>query len=831
MKQPTMPDILQAILCFFLASSLSVLLVLLLPASAVGGTEQVVHQFLPLAQGARPYAGLVADGAGNLYGTSFVGGVYQCGVVFELSRGTNGTWRQSVLYSFLGSYESPADSCEPFAGLTIDAAGNLYGTTLAGGTAGGGTVYSLTPNGNGKWGEHVLYNFPINSSSDGSQPYGGVTIDASGNIFGTTSQGGPNGGGTVFELSPSGSSWTETVLYGFPGGTQPESPFNGVVEDAQGNLYGTTAPSSAQRGGSIWELSPSATGWNFQTLYVFAGNGTGDGQYPTGLVLDSSGNLYGTTTEGGKSGFGMVFELEKSSGTWRKRILYDFLLNNGGVQPASPPIFDGKGNLYGTVEFVGTNRTGPDGGGAVYQLTHNSQGGWTEATLYTFQGGSDGSNPWGGLVQDANGNLYGTTTSGGTAQIGTVFEMTQSGGAWTETSLYTFPVTDGGISHSGLVADTAGNLYGTTTAGGLTVYPCDLSGWGGCGTVFKLSPTSAGGWQESTIYYFTGQADGMNPLGNLSFDAAGNLYGTTSEGGFGAGSVFKLSPVANNTWTETTLFSFGGLQHEGYGPLGPLAFDGAGNVYGTTLGGGDAPPTGAGTVFKLKPNTSGTWTEQVLYSFQGESDGGFPQSGVVIDTAGNLYGTAPGGASQVAFKLSPGQKGGWTETVIHTFSGTGDGVRPASSLIFDRAGNLYGTTESGGTYGYGTVYELSPAADGTWTETILHSFAGPPYDGYEPQASLTVDAMGNLYGTTVYGGDATSSSCALGNEFDCGAVFKLSPGSNGVWNESLVYSLTGGRWDGSNPSGSVFVDAGGHIFGTTSGSGLSNAGVVFEIAQ
>jgi uncharacterized repeat protein (TIGR03803 family) len=304
--------------------------------------------------------------------------------------------------------------------------------------------------------------------------------------------------------------------------------------------------------------------------------------------------------------------------------------------------------------------------------------------------------------------------------------------------LHRFHGANGTNPYAGLILDAAGNLYGTTYYGGAS----------GDGTVFKLAPNQDGSWTESVLHSFN-RSDGWSPQAGLIFDAAGNLYGTTVVGGASSdGTVFKLAPNQDGSWTESVLHSFNGS--DGWVPYAGLIFDAAGNLYGTTVEGGD---TNVGTVFKLAPNQDGSWTESVLHSFHG-SDGAYPYAGLIFDAAGNLYGTTVEGDTNVGtvFKLAPNQDGSWTESVLHSFNGR-NGQYPYAGLIFDAAGNLYGTTYGGGASADGTVFELAPNQDGSWTESMLHSFHGS--DGERPRAGLIFDAAGNLYGTTAGGGGAS----------------------------------------------------------------------------
>jgi uncharacterized repeat protein (TIGR03803 family) len=389
-----------------------------------------------------------------------------------------------------------------------------------------------------------------------------------------------------------------------------------------------------------------------------------------------------------------------------EKVLHNF--NNDGTDGYYPEvglIVDAAGNLYGT-----TTAGGAYNSGTVFELTPAAGGGWTETVLHNFGNGTDGATPYAGLIFDAAGNLYGTTQYGGTYGVGTVFELTPAGGgSWTEKVLYSFNLngTDGAVPEAGLIVDAAGNLYGTTYFGGTYLY----------GTVFELTPAGGGGWTEQVLHSFNNNgADGSLPAAGLIFDAAGNLYGTTVNGGtgsncvLGCGTVFELTPAAGGGWTEQVLHSFNNNGADGSTPFAGLIFDAAGNLYGTTFAGGTY---GYGTVFELTPAAGGGWTETVLHNFGNGTDGTAPYAGLIFDAAGNLYGTTSYGGTYnygTVFELTPAAGGGWTETVLHNFGNGTDGITPYAGLIFDAAGNLYGTTFVGGTYGYGTVFEVTPVS-------------------------------------------------------------------------------------------------------------------------
>src|SRR5208282_5336035 len=336
-----------------------------------------------------------------------------------------------------------------------------------------------------------------------------------------------------------------------------------------------------------------------------------------------------------------------------------------------------------------------------------------------------------------------------------------------------------------------------------------------------------GSGSENALYNFAGGSDPKLPYAGLVFDKAGNLYGTTELGGANnQGTVFEIIRNANGTWTETVLYNFIGSADGGQ-PYGSLVFDAAGNLYGTTNFGGSANCNlGCGTVFKLTPGSSG-WSETVLYSFGGGSDGREPSARVVFDAAGNLYVTTlqGGNISSVCssgcgtvFKLTAGSSG-WTESVLHAFSGGYDGKYPYGDLIFDAAGNLYGTAFQGGA-GYGVVYELSRNSNGAWHERVLHGFVNMPAGN--PVAGLVMDSGGNLYGTTMLG--ESESSCGGG----CGVLFKLSPVSGGPWSYKVVHVFGQGT-DGFHPTGDLILDSASNLYGTTQAGGAEGSGLIFQI--
>jgi uncharacterized repeat protein (TIGR03803 family) len=385
-----------------------------------------------------------------------------------------------------------------------------------------------------------------------------------------------------------------------------------------------------------------------------------------------------------------------------EKVLHNFNHNGkDGTVPYGGVIFSG-GNLYGT-----TYQGGTYGYGVVFQLLPPAAGkGWTEKILHSFNDNNvDGTNPAAALVADPAGNLYGATFYGGTIGSGTIFELSpKTGGGWTYKNLHTFEdnATDGGSPYAALILDSAGNLYGTTTEGGANL----------AGTVFELSPPASGKtvWTETLLHSFDPDAsDGSAPYASVVLAKNGNLYGTTYGGGlYGYGTAFELT-LSAGTWTETVLRSFGNGK-DGQNPKASLILDASGDLYGTTLAGGAYP----GMVFELTPPAAGkeVWGEKVIHNFSSTKQSYEPRAGLIFDTLGNLYGTASegGGVAGEAFELAPKSGGTWAYTIIHEFIAAKghDGYFPASNLIFDGAGNLYGTTEEGGVDGFGTVFEIIP---------------------------------------------------------------------------------------------------------------------------
>jgi uncharacterized repeat protein (TIGR03803 family) len=393
-----------------------------------------------------------------------------------------------------------------------------------------------------------------------------------------------------------------------------------------------------------------------------------------------------------------------------------------------------------------------------------------------------GSEQW----KDAYGNLYGTTTAGGTGiqcnglACGTVFKLSPSKDGWKEEVLFSFSKVENGlIPKAGLIFDKSGNLYGTTTTGGGELY---------AGTVFRLSPGAHGGWTESVLYNFDGESNGY-PEADLVFDADGNLYGTAAlEGNSGCGNqdgcggAFELTPQLDGTWTGTTLHLFTDSPDAAY-PVSGVTVDAQGNVYGVTFyggtgrclyntGGGSIGYSGCGAAYELSPSANG-WTEQILFNFKrGGGYAVFPTGGPFFGKDGNLYAASDVGGLGFGTVFALHNAGaGWRQDVVYSFYGSPDGRFPVGNLATDKDGNIFGVTFGGGANNDGTVFDLHRGPSG-WIERVLYSFPQNGDVGFEPSAGVVVAPNGHLYGTTRYGGDGTGCNA---ENLGCGTVYEVIP--------------------------------------------------------
>jgi len=658
-----------------------------------------------------------------------------------------------------------------------------------------------------------------------------------GKAYGVVSYGGPERLGTVVALSPPASGkgvWTEETLYTFENRKGAFWPAGNVAFDDHGALYGVTGGRCRPVCEAAFQLMPpkAASGaWTYSVIHEFSAGAVSS-------LTWHDGSLYGTLYEEAPDA---VFQLTPPAsgaapGTaWRFTQIQVFTSQS---QPISMPygvVFDSQGALYGVGQLGGASNCG-----AVFQLTPPATAGgqWTATILYNFTGGSDGGYPSAGLVLDENGALYGTTGqyygSPGPDSQGTIFRLAPpqtSGGAWTQTTLYTFQGGNDGYSpDSTLVFDASGALYGTAGGGSGVCPESGESGPGPCGTVFRLAPPAAPGdaWTKSEIENFNGGVDGFAPSG-VVFDNSGDLIGSTSDL---EGKAFLLIPPASGgsgAWTLQAIYNFarGSDGTVGVSEPGtiPFAIDGQGALYMPASGGGSLPPQvlcpgGCGAVVRLTPpaKPGQSWKHDLLYRFQGGSDGAYPL-GLSLDKHGVLYGNtdarplATPPSYGTIFELAPPTKAGgaWTHTVIHTFTGP-DGASPTGPLTFGDDGSLYGITASSNVFanGPGLIFQLVPPSSpgGAWTENTIYTFDFGSADS-NPVTLAFHD--GALYGTT-YGGTA--------NHLPRGNVFKLTPpaAAGAPWGLTVLYAFTGGT-DGANPDGNLVFDGHGAIYGTVSVGG------------
>jgi uncharacterized repeat protein (TIGR03803 family) len=660
------------------------------------GTTTTLHSFSQ-ADGIHPNAALLQADDDNLYGTTD-------NTIFRIAPDGTGF---ANLHGLTGSY----------GGALIQAAdGFLYGTTQQGGPANSGTIFMMDTDGAQLT---TLYSFAV---SDGASPRGHLIQLGDGMLYGTTSSGGANGGGTIFRIDTEGT--TLSTLHDFDG-DDGYSPYTGLIEGQDGSLYGTTIGGGANGEGTVFRID--AAGTTLTTLHSFALSG--EGTNPRGeLIQGQDGFLYGTTLEGGGPGIGgTIFRIDVNG---MALTTIHGLTSPEGLSSYAGLVQAGNGELYGTTEGTGSF---PHQYGTVF---HVDTAGTTFATLHAFAPFHDGETSRAGLVQGLDGKLYGTTYAGGANGFGTVFRIGSDGSAFE--SLHDFTFTDGARPQAALIRSADGNLYGTTSTGG---------GGSGKGTVFQLVP---GDGTLTTLHVFSG-TDGASPYGSLVQGMDGNLYGTTQSGGATAnfGTVFRVDTAG---LTFASLYSFAGP--DGWGPSAALLQVGGADLYGTTTFGG---ASGQGTIFKI--DTAGT-ALTTLHSFA-STDGANPRTALIRGGDGLLYGTTDVGGTSVYGTIFQIDTAGATLTTLHSFI-RDDGAGPGT-LLQAPDGLLYGMTSFGGggnctASGCGIVYSLDTA--GT-TLTTLHHFA--PEDGAQPYGSLLLAADGSFCATTAYGGPA-----------DGGVVFRIA---------------------------------------------------------
>ncbi len=742
----------------------------------------------------------------------------------------------STLWSFTGGGSGEF----PYSPLAEGAGGNFYGTTIEGGIFGDGTVFKITTNG----ALSTLLQFTYNN---GAIPYGGLLLGKDGYFYGTAFWGGAYGDGTLFKMTAAGALTTLTTFHGDNG----TSPVGGMTLGNDGNFYGTAYEGGIYGNGTIFRMAP---GGSLSTLVSF---NSSDGAYPSCVLAQGSdGNFYGTTEEGGANGWGTVFKITPS-GVFT--MLHSFTGGNDGGIPIPGLAQAVDGNYYGT-----TYEAGADGYGTVFEIT--SSGALT--TRYTFTGGNDGGNPWGGLVQASDGNLYGTTQGGGVYGYGTVFQIAPTG------QLATMAQFDGYIGANpaaALVQGTDGNLYGTTENGGLD----------GDGAIYRLSisgPLSITGQPaEQTVYvggnalftvatfgaapvFYQWQENGTNLTdgGNISGSTTATLSITnvtennaaiysvvvsnavnsvTSEDVFleviisppkittqpasqtrvaGTTAAFTVAAVGDQPlsyqWQEdgTNLTDGGGIFGSATSSLTisnvTLASQGS---YSVIVSNAIYAVSSKKAVLTVLPVTPPGIFETSLHQFNGIMDGAFPCASLMQGNDGYLYGATVGGGGYYCGTIFKTLLTGGGISIVYAFTNSPGGAEPYGGLVQGSDGNFYGTTLEGGNDGYGTIFRLRPNSN---SATFLYSFEGGN-DGAFPYAGMVQGSDGNFYGTSFEAGE---------NSY--GSVFKMT--TNGA--VTGLYGFSGGS-DGGYPYAGVIEGTNGNFYGTTYYGG-NGYGTVFSLA-
>jgi len=693
-----------------------------------------------------------------------------------------------TLCSFNGNVSNPA--------LKLGSDGNFYATTSSGGNSGCGTICKVTTNG-------VLSTLVSFNGSNGANPNAALTLGNDGNFYGTSFYGGSGGWGTVFKVTTNGTLIT-LVSFANSNGANPNA---GLTLGNDGNFYGTTSAGGSEAAGTMFKVSTNGT---LTTLVSFASGASASSASPRALTQGNDGNLYGTTEGGGSSGWGTVFKATTNG------ILTTLLSFNGtnGDFPCAALTLGNDGNFYGTTEgqVYGINY------GTVFKVTTNG----TLTTLVSFAN-TNGAAPYAALTQGNDGNLYGTTSYGGSGGGGTVFKVTPNG---TLTTLYSFTgASDGASPRAGLALGNDGNFYGTTSSGGS----------GGWGTMFKastngtlttlvsftsgaspcaaLTPGNDGnlyGMTADTMFMVTTKGtlttlNGVTANTALTLGNEGNFYGmTTDSGNNNAATVFMVT--TNGSWTDLTGLSGGGGPSPSLFYPNGLTLGSGGNFYGTTASGSEYYDYGYGAIFMV--TTNGTWTALFPFHF---TDGAYPSAALTLGNEGSFYGTTQEGGASDAGTVFMWRTNGPLHTLGHgtfislfSFNFT-NGAYPCATLTLGNDGNFYGTTEEGGSSGVGTIFKVSTNG----ILTTLVSFNGT--NGAYPSAALTLGNDGNFYGTTPRGGNS-----------DNGTVFMLM--ANGTLTTLFSFNVT----NGANPNG-LTLGSDGNFYGTTSQGGTSDAGTVFRL--
>jgi uncharacterized repeat protein (TIGR03803 family) len=697
---------------------------------------------------------------------AFIVSLLMVGLFFLTATCTPGAQVAVNLHSFTGP-----DGSHPRATLALGNDGFIYGTTVQGGASNNGSIFRISTDG----AFTSLHSF---TGPDGAGAYG-LTLGKDGNFYGATVGGGTHTNGTIFRISPAGDF---ASLYSFDGTNHP-GPFAPLVQGTDGNFYGVTFQGGLSNKGSVFKISP---GGSFTSLHSF--NST-DGFNPYGpLVEGPDGNFYGTTHGGGTNvlGVGTAFRITPDGAL----TTLHFFHTSDGAGPFGGLTLGTDGNFYGTTFSGGANNVTVVAFGTVFRMAPDG----TVTVLHTFVTG-DPNNPEAGLLLASDRYFYGTTTSGGLANIGGIFRISPDGNY---AMLHSFIPSEGGMPIGGLIQASDGSFYCTTYTNAAA----------GLGSVFKLTTPLVCSATETTngcacpvlktLHSFS-RNDGATIGAELTATPDGNFVGMTLQGGNSdLGTIFSVSPSG----AFSTLHKFAGVPTDGQNPSGGLVLGPDNALYGTATSGGT---TLAGSFFRI--TTNGDLVN--LHSFVANIDGHSPESTPILGKDGSFYGTCTGGGSGkrgTVFRIT----GAGDLTVLHSFSGP-DGDLPFAGLVEGTNGDFYGTSY-GGASSTGNVFRVTS----TGAFASLHDFTGP--DGSYPQGELVFGNDGKLYGTTVTGG--TGTVCPKG----CGTIFRIN--TDGSSFESL-YSFHGD--DGASPFSALLLGKDGHFYGTAdSGGDYGLGGTVFQ---
>lgn len=760
-----------ALRCFVVALVLPAIFLTDQPVRAQYNPYRQIHSFGDVSQmAAHPTAPMIQGSDGKLYGTFYTGGAGDVGGVFRINSDGSSFTVLRAYYTTGGDGQNPAD------GLLETSVGLLFGTTSDGGANGGGIVFRIGKQGDGYL---ILHSFP-SSANDGQTPYGGLIEGYPGILFGTTSRGGSGSAGTIFQVNIDGTGYQLVHVFHTTdgGGAYPRAS---LLLGRDGKLYGTTVNGGQSGVGTLFRLDRGGT--NFMVLHTFTGT-AGDGANPqNALVQGGDGMLYGTTEKGGDNSFGTIFKLNKDGSNYS--VIYHFdLASESGVTPESALLEGQDGMLYGT-----TSSGGPASAGTAFKVNTDGTG---FVVLHAFSSANqEAASPQAALIQAGDGTLYGTTTSGGPGGDGTTYRMAANGSQYLVTHNFSATGGDGRFPLASLTLGPDDMLYGTTQQGGIF----------GNGAAFKLARD---GSAYAILHSFVGApTEGFEPRAALITGPNAQLYGTSYLGGTSnLGTAFKVGTNGNGF---VVLHNFPENDLDGTQPAAALLSASDGLLYGTTAGGGSA---NVGTLFKMDAN-GGSYA--ILHQFSaGPADGKYPESALVEGGDGTLFGVTPNGGtfgSGIVYQI---YRDGSAFLVLHSFYATNtDGSAPKGPLLIASDGKLYGMTLNGGISGFGTVFRLNQDGLGY---SVLHSFTGLNGDAANPDAGLVEGPDGALYGTTYNKG---------------GTVFRLNKDGSGYL---VRYDFPTSDTDGAYPVASLLSGNDGLLYGTTQSGGVVGAGSIFRIS-